>query len=32
MAGHLLITRPEHDYATRYLSVWAEKTFKIAKT
>lgn len=31
MARHLLITRPNHDYATRYLSVWAGKFFKIAK-
>ncbi len=29
MAGHLLITRPEHDYATRYLSVWSEKLFDL---
>jgi len=32
MTGQILITRPEHDYATRYLSVWAGKTFEIAKT
>lgn len=32
MAEQLLITRPEHDYATRYLSAWAGKTFEIAKT
>jgi len=31
MARHLLITRPEHDYATRYLSAWAEKFFEVAK-
>lgn len=31
MAGHLLITRPEHDYATRYLSVWAKKFFDLAQ-
>lgn len=31
MAGHLLITRPEHDYATRYLSIWAKKFFNLAK-
>jgi len=31
MTGQLLITRPEHDYATRYLSAWAGKTFEIAK-
>ncbi|MFH1780986.1 MAG: hypothetical protein ABH841_03225 [Candidatus Nealsonbacteria bacterium] len=32
MARHLLITRPEHDYATRYLSTWSKKTFEIART
>ena len=31
MTGQLLITRPGHDYATRYLSVWAEKTFEMAR-
>lgn len=31
MAGHLLITRPEHDYATRYLSAWARNFFDLAK-
>jgi hypothetical protein len=32
MAGHLLITRPEHDYATRYLSAWSEKLFDLIKS
>ncbi|MEK7168027.1 MAG: hypothetical protein AAB791_03435, partial [Patescibacteria group bacterium] len=31
MAQHLLITRPEHDYPTRYLSAWAGKFFKLAE-
>lgn len=31
MARHLLITRPEHDYPTRYLSAWAKKYFGLAK-
>lgn len=31
MAQYLLITRPEHDYATRYLSAWAERFFGVAK-
>ena len=31
MMGQLLITRPRHDYATHYLSAWAEKTFEIAR-
>ena len=31
MARHLLITRPEHDYTTRYLSTWAEKLFHLVK-
>ena len=30
MARHLLLTRPEHDYATRYLSAWIEKVFDLA--
>lgn len=29
MARHLLLTRPEHDYATRYLSAWTERFFKL---
>lgn len=32
MAGHLLITRPEHDYATRYLSAWSEKLFDLIES
>lgn len=28
---HLLITRPDHDYATRYLSAWSEKFLSAAK-
>lgn len=28
---YLLLTRPDHDYATRYLSVWSEKFFDLAK-
>ncbi|OIO48858.1 MAG: hypothetical protein AUJ39_01955 [Parcubacteria group bacterium CG1_02_42_13] len=32
MVGHLLITRPEHDYATRYLSAWSEKLFDLIKS
>lgn len=28
---HLLLTRPDHDYATRYLSAWSERFFKLAK-
>lgn len=32
MARHLLITRPEHDYATRYLSAWSEKLFDLIKS
>lgn len=31
MAQHLLITRPEYDYTTRYISEWAEKYLKLAK-
>lgn len=31
MARHLLLTRPEHDYATRYLSAWAQKFFDLAE-
>lgn len=31
MARHLLITRPNHDYATRYLSAWAGKFKNLAK-
>lgn len=31
MAKHLLITRPEHDYTTRYLSAWSEKLFDLIK-
>lgn len=31
MAHYLLLTRPEHDYATRYLSAWTEKCFKLAE-
>ncbi len=31
MTQYLLITRPEHDYATRYLSAWAERFFEVAK-
>lgn len=32
MARHLLLTRPEHDFATRYLSAWAGKFFEMAKS
>lgn len=32
MAGYLLITRPEHDYATRYLSAWSEKLFNLIES
>ena len=32
MARYLLITRPEHDYATRYLSAWSEKLFDLIKS
>src|SRR3990167_1785295 len=31
MTKRLLLTRPDHDYATRYLSAWAEKFFDLAK-
>ena len=31
MTKRLLLTRPDHDYATRYLSAWAEKIFDLAK-
>lgn len=31
MTRYLLITRPEYDYTTRYISAWAEKCFDIAK-
>lgn len=31
MAEQLVITRPGHDYVTRYLSAWSGKTFEIAK-
>ncbi len=31
MAQHLLVTRPEYDYTTRYISTWAEKYLKLAK-
>lgn len=30
MAQHLLITRPEYDYTTRYISAWAEKYLELA--
>ncbi|HEY4509563.1 MAG TPA: hypothetical protein VJC15_01075 [Candidatus Paceibacterota bacterium] len=30
MVQHLLITRPEYDYTTRYISAWAEKYLKLA--
>ena len=32
MAGRLLITRPEHDYVTRYLSAWSEKLFDLIES
>lgn len=28
---YLVVTRPDHDYATRYLSAWSEKFFNVAK-
>lgn len=28
---YLLITRPDHDYATRYLAAWSERFFSLAK-
>lgn len=31
MARHLLVTRPEHDYTTRYLSAWTKNFFDLAK-
>jgi len=31
MGKTLLITRPEHDAGTRYLSKWSEKIIDIAK-
>jgi hypothetical protein len=31
MAQHLLVTRPEYDYTTRYISAWAENYLKLAK-
>ena len=31
MTKRLLLTRPDHDYATRYLSAWAEKFFNLAE-
>lgn len=31
MAKHLLITRPDHDYLTRYLSAWAKKFFSLVE-
>lgn len=31
MTKRLLLTRPDHDYATRYLSAWAERFFDLAK-
>lgn len=31
MAKHLLVTRPEYDYTTRYISAWAEKYLKLAE-
>ena len=30
MALHLIVTRPEYDYTTRYISAWAEKYLKLA--
>jgi hypothetical protein len=31
MAQHLLVTRPEYDYTTRYISAWAEKYLQLAR-
>src|SRR3989339_1028484 len=31
MAKHLLVTRPEYDYTTRYISAWAKKYFELAE-
>lgn len=31
MAQHLLVTRPEYDYTTRYISAWAENYLKLSK-
>lgn len=31
MAKYLLVTRPEHDYSTRYLSAWAKRFFALTK-
>ncbi|MEK7104711.1 MAG: hypothetical protein AAB868_01580 [Patescibacteria group bacterium] len=30
MAQHLLVTRPEYDYTTRYISAWAKKYLQLA--
>lgn len=32
MANHILITRPDHDLTTRYISAWAEEYIDLAKT
>lgn len=32
MRKEILITRPEYDYTTRYISAWAEKIINFAKT
>ncbi len=31
MGQHLLVTRPEYDYTTRYISAWAENYLQLAK-
>jgi len=31
MKQHLLVTRPEYDYTTRYISAWAKKYLKLAE-
>ncbi len=32
MQNHILITRPDHDFTTRYISAWAGEYIKVAST
>src|SRR3990167_4476360 len=30
MMNHILVTRPDHDFTTRYISAWADEYIKLA--
>ena len=32
MMNHILVTRPDHDFTTRYISAWSEEYIKLAST